>query len=110
MTLVTSGTESAATEELLKVFLARLKKLRRVIDDLNEQAADGEDIDFSAAQKLLSPAEGLVRSCMKLEANLAEQRNKELGIARGGYAVDLDAARFEIGCRLARLRTCCETG
>lgn len=110
MTLVTSGTQSAAIEELLEAFASRLKDLRTVIDDLNQQAADGEDIDFTTVQKLLSPAESLVRNCMKLEASLADQKNKDLGIAQGGYAVDLDAARFEIGCRLARLRTCCKAG
>ncbi len=110
MTLITADTQSAATQELLQTFLARIRDLRIVIDGLNQRAADGEDIDLAMAQKLLSPSEGLVKTCLKLEANFADQKNRELGIAQGGYAIDVDKARFEIGCRLARLRTCCGAG
>ena len=110
MTVITANTDSAATQELLQTFLARIRDLRIIIDGLNQRVADGEDIDFAMAQKLLSPSEGLVKTCLKLEASFADQKNRELGIAQGGYAIDLEQARFEIGCRLARLRACCAAG
>ncbi len=110
MTLVTPETQSSATEELLQKYLNSVRDLRTVIDGLSTRAADGEDVDLALAQKLVSPSEALLKTCMKLEANLADQKHKELGIAQGGYALDLDQARFEIGCRLARLRACCGAG
>ena len=110
MTVITANTDSVATQELLQTFLARIRDLRIVIDGLNQRVVDGEDIDFAMAQKLLWPSEGLVKTCLKLEASFADQKNRELGIAQGGYAIDLEQARFEIGCRLARLRACCTAG
>lgn len=110
MTLITPDTDSARTQELLETFLARIRDLRIVIDGLTQRVANGEDIDVAMAQKLLSPAEGLVKTCLKLEASFAEQKTRERGIAQGGYAINMDQARFEIGCRLARLRACCASG
>jgi len=31
------------------------------------------------------------------------------GAGSGGGEIDLDAVRYDIGCRLARLRACCDT-
>lgn len=110
MTLVTSKEQSAEIKDLLQGFVRSVRDLRTVIDGLSTRATAGEEVDLALAQKLLSPAEALVKTCMKLEANLAEQKHRDLGIAQGGYAVDLEQARFEIGCRLARLRACCDAG
>ncbi len=107
MTLITAEPESAATLELLQTFLSRIRDLRIVVDGLTQRVADGEDIDLAMAQKLLAPSEGLIKTCLKLEASFADQKHRELGIAQGGHAIDLEHARFEVGCRLARLRTCC---
>jgi hypothetical protein len=105
MTLVTPETEGSGTEALLASFHGSIRDLRIVIDGLRQQAASGEEeCGIALAQKVLSPAEGLIRTCRKLEVLLEEQRHKELGIAQGGYAIDFDAARFDIGRRLARLR------
>ena len=110
MTLVTPEDQSSLTQEHFHVLLNSVRELRHVIDSLNKKAAEGEDVDLALVQKILSPADGVIRNCVKLEMILNDQQNRERGIAQAGYAVDLDTARFEVGCRLARLRACCRPG
>ena len=110
MTLVTSKTTGSETDDLIRSFHDSIKKLRTVIEGLTEQVQTGQEVDLAAAVKLIAPAETLIRTCQKVEAHYAETKDRDLGIVRGGYAIDLDAARFEVGCRLARLRTCCRSG
>ncbi len=68
--------------------------------------AAGEAADLSMGAKEIASVDQLARNCMKTEVNLAEICNRNAGIVRGGYAMDMDAARVEIGCRLGRLRAC----
>lgn len=110
MTLVTPEDRQSLTQEHLQAFLNSIRNLRKAIEGLNNKAVEEEDVDLALVQKVLSPAEGVIRNCLKLEMSLADQKFRELGIAQGDYAVDLEQARFEIGCRLARLRTCCRSG
>ena len=110
MTLVISQEQGSETEELLSSFHGSIRDLRTVIEDLQKQVQTGQEGDVSTVSKLLSPADTLIRNCRKLEMILAEDTDRTLGIARGRYAIDLDHARFEVGCRLARLRTACGTG
>ena len=110
MTLVTPDPKTADMAELLDTYQHKIRDLRAAVDDLSALATDGEEVDLTLAQKLLSPSESLIRSCMKLETTLALHQQKDLGIAQAGHAVDLKQARFEIGCRLARLRACCAAG
>ena len=46
---------------------------------------------------------------IETEKALAQQNRQRLEID-GGYGLDLDAARDQIGCRLARLRRCTDKG
>lgn len=110
MTLVTQEEHESKTAELVRSVHNSIRDLRNVIEGLNQQFIAGEDVELALVAKVLSPAEGLIRNCQRLETILAEQTNRTLGIVQGGYAVNLDHARFEIGCRLARLRTCCSSG
>ncbi len=75
-----------------------------------KQIGAGEDADLAGTGKQLGQLEGLIRSCQKVETSFVEQHHRQAGIAQGGYALDLVRARFEIGCRLARLRACCGSG
>ncbi|MCE8006606.1 hypothetical protein [Aestuariivita sp.] len=110
MTIVTPEDHEHGTADLIGAFHDSIRELRIVIEDLKQQIRDSEGVDLTVASKHLAPSEALIRNCLKVEANLVDQKNRELGIAQGGYAIDLDRARFEVGCRLARLRACCTTG
>lgn len=79
--------------------------LRRLQNKLRhgEARKSGED------GKLLSELRYWLKAARDAEAELEDFRRKETGLV-GAYALDLDAARHEIGCRLARIRTCCGAG
>lgn len=109
MTLITQqdvNKDIASTAELLKALQASLADLRQVAVDLKKQITAGEAADLSIGAKEIASVDQLARNCMKTEVNLAEICNRNAGIVRGGYAMDMDAARVEIGCRLGRLRAC----
>ena len=110
MTLITPEERVLRTAELLQSVQDSIRALRRQLQDLIQQVEAGEDADLVSGNKQLGSVEGLVRQCQKVEASLVEQESRQAGIVQGGYALDLDAARFEIGCRLGRLRACCGTG
>ncbi|QBF32279.1 hypothetical protein [Thalassococcus sp. S3] len=110
MALITPDERVSRTEDLLHSVQGSLRSLRKELEGLIEQAQAGEVTDYAEGKRQVSLAEGLVRTCQKVEASLVELENRQLGIAQGGYALDLNVARFEIGCRLGRLRACCAAG
>ncbi|WP_425045424.1 hypothetical protein [Primorskyibacter sp. S87] len=110
MTLITPEERVSQTAELLLSLETSIRALRQAAEELRRQIVTGEDADLAGAGKQLGQVDGLIRSCQKVETSFVEQQNRQAGIAQGGYALDLEQARFEIGCRLARLRTCCSQG
>ena len=110
MTLITPEERMSQTAELLQSLETSIRGLRQAAEELRRQIGTGEDADLAGTAKQLGQLEGLIRSCQKVETSFVEQHYRQAGIAQGGYALDLDRARSEIGCRLARLRTCCGAG
>lgn len=113
MTLITQQDltqETQSTAELLRALQASLADLRRTAVTLKQQIDAGEPADLALGAKEIASVDQLARNCMKTEVNLVEICNRKAGIVQGGYAMDLDAARLEIGCRLGRLRTCGDQG
>ena len=106
MTLITPGHEDARTDELLLSVQDSLGELRREFKILKERVAEGEDVKTTEFSSRRSRLNDVMVSCQRLETKLAEVRHKRSGIAQGGYALDLDAARVEVRCALGRLRTC----
>ena len=109
MTLITANQiaeEAKSTAELLKALQESIADLRKTALALKRQIEDGEVSDLSGSTREIQGADQLARNCMKTEVALAEICNRNAGIVRGGYALDLDIARVEIGCRLGRLRQC----
>ncbi|MEM8728408.1 MAG: hypothetical protein AAGF79_00705 [Pseudomonadota bacterium] len=110
MTLITQQdlhAETASTTELLKALQDSLRDLRRTAVALKQKIEEGETSDLTTGAKEIAAVDQLARNCMKTEVNLADICNRNAGIVRGGYALDLDVARAEVGCRLGRLRACC---
>lgn len=107
MTLITPEERILETAELLRSIHESIRGLRQAAEDLRRQIVAGEDAELAGATKQFGQVQSLIRNCQTVEAQLAEQYNRQAGIAHGGYALDLDAARVEVGCRLARLRACC---
>ncbi len=106
MTLITPDDRISRTADLLRSLEESLGNLRRQAEDLMRQIETGEEADLVNGSKQVAQVSSLIRSCQKVEENFVEHHNRQAGIAQGGYALDLEAARSEIGCRLARLRAC----
>ncbi|MEX0318413.1 MAG: hypothetical protein AB3N21_10700 [Ruegeria sp.] len=106
MTLITPEERISRTADLLQSLETSIRGLRQAAEDLRKQIETGEDADLAGSAKQLGQVEGLIRSCQKVETSFVEHHHRQAGVAQGGYALDLEQARFEIGCRLARLRRC----
>jgi hypothetical protein len=106
MTMITPDEEIEHGTEVLNALLQSIRALRREIEGLKEQAQSGEVLSETDVSKPMGKVQGLVAQCAKAETYLNECRRKQAGIARGGYALDMDRARAEIGCKLDRLRRC----
>lgn len=106
MTMITPEQEIADSENRLLSLRNAISDLRREIECLKERALSGEEIDETAATKIVGKVISIVGTCGKVETYLDDCRNRQAGIARGGYALDLDKARVEIGGKLDRLRRC----
>ena len=104
MILITPDERISRTADLLRSLEESVGNLRRQAEDLRKQIEAGEDADLLDGSKQVAKLDSLIGSCQKVEVKLGEYHNKQAGIAQGGYALDLEEARSEIGGRLARLR------
>ncbi|MCE0504376.1 MULTISPECIES: hypothetical protein [unclassified Roseivivax] len=100
------GRESALEEERL-AFLETLAELRLALGDLKEKIRAGEigRDDKSQGKKLLEESRYWLRALRETEAELVRIEREKAGIA-GDWGLDLEAAREELRCRLARLPRC----
>lgn len=110
MTLITPEERVSRTAELLQSLEETIRGLRKAAEDLRNQIEAGEDADLAGGARQLGQVGSLIRNCQKVETSFVELHHEQAGIARGGYALDLEQARFVVGCRLARLRACCRSG
>ncbi|MEM6303827.1 MAG: hypothetical protein AAF744_03855 [Pseudomonadota bacterium] len=106
MEQITPDEEIAMITDRLSMLVRRIGGLRHAIEALEEKAQVEGKIDSSDATKMLGQINALVVACTKTENFLDECRNKQAGIAKGGYALDLERARADIGCKLDQLRGC----
>ena len=106
MTTMTPELEIALNEDRLMSLMRMLGDLRRQVEDLKDSAEFSGQLDSAETRKTLREFNSVVLACNIAERTLDDCRNKQAGIARGGYALDLERARAEIGCRLNRIRKC----
>lgn len=102
--------ELAEAEAMFASVHRSLAELREALESLKQQAISGEEIDATATTKTVSQLSEAVARCQKAGLILYDCRNKQAGIARGGYALDFDKARADIGCKLDRLRCAIGSG
>ncbi|WP_238364365.1 hypothetical protein [Mesobacterium pallidum] len=84
----------------------QLRETRGEWQEYRDRLHAGEVAGVSEVKASLRQVSELIRLVLILENRIDEQRKADAGVARGGYALDLDAARTEIRCRLDRLRRC----
>lgn len=104
MTLLTPEHVESETEHLLNSMIGSIKDLREELENLKDRVRAGEGLEKPQNKQMVVSAATLLRTCQEVENRLVECRRKSAGIAKGGYALDLERARAEIGCKLDRLR------
>jgi hypothetical protein len=102
--------ELAQAEAMFASVQRSLAELREALECLKERAISRGDIDGTTTSKTFIQLTDAVGRCQKAGLILNDCRNKQAGIARGGYALDMDKARFDIGCKLDRLRCAIDSG
>ncbi len=103
MTLIVQNPQTAHTADLLRSLKVSIWDLRQSAERLKQEIEAAEQPEIGSGSKELSQSKGLVAACQKLELYLAELEAERNG-GDGGSQYDFDAARAEIGSRLARLR------
>ncbi|KIN72094.1 hypothetical protein [Sulfitobacter guttiformis] len=102
--------ELAHAEAMYASVQVTLAELREALESLKKRAIAGEEIDATASAKTFVQLTDAVGRCQKAGLILNDCRNRKAGIARGGYALDMDKARVDIGCKLDQLRCAIDPG
>ena len=102
--------ELAHAEAMFASVQVTLAELREALENLKNQAKSGEEIDATQTSKTFIQLTDAVGRCQKAGMILNDCRNKQAGIARGGYALDMEKARVDIGCKVDRLRCSIDSG
>jgi hypothetical protein len=102
--------ELAEAEAMFASVHRSLAELREALESLKHRAASGEEIDGTLTAKTFVQLSDAVGRCQKAGLILYDCRNKQLGIARGGFALDFEKARADIGCKFDRLRCSIDSG
>ena len=104
MTTFTPDADDFGLDELFGSVQSQIKELREDLETIKEEARAGEEFKTTTVKETLVRLKGLVSQCSGLEKTLAECRQKQFGGAGGGYVLDLEAAKREIGSALDRIR------
>ncbi len=101
MTLIVPEGDQASSEDILSgaedVFRAAEKLIEARIEDLKIQP------DSPELKRDIQRYRDTLQLFLKERQAVEDRKRKQSGIGGGGYALDLDAARAEVGRRLACL-------
>lgn len=109
MTLITTDDSAFPLNDSLKDIRDQLETLRADMAAMQARLKDGEIEAVKDGQKTMTEIRQWLRIAIDLEMEFAKRQQKQDGIV-GSYALDFDAARDRVRCRLDRLRTCRGTG
>ncbi|MFP4450223.1 hypothetical protein [Rhodosalinus sp.] len=102
--LTTETEQGSPLDEEIASIARQLREMRHELEDFQHILARGDWDEAREAGKAVASVKQWIRLAIEAEMLLHARRRTGSGIARGGYALDLDAARAEIGARLDRLR------
>ena len=109
MTLITTDDSAFPLNDSLNDIRDQLETLRADMAAMQARLKDGEITAVKDGQKTMTEIRQWLRIAIDLEIEFAKRQQKQDGIV-GSYALDFDAARDRIRCRLDRLRSCRGTG
>ncbi len=106
MTLITPEKRLSELETTRADIAATLKSITLQIVELRMQVETGNVARTREAGQLLADTRYWLKAARETEAEIDTVEKQRAGIVHD-YGLDLETARSEIGCRLARLRRCC---
>ncbi|WP_047995658.1 hypothetical protein [Puniceibacterium sp. IMCC21224] len=109
MTLINPETRMSKLEKDRKSIAATLRNIRRELSALEKEVQAGDVGQAREAGKTLADIRYWLKAARETEAELENVKRARVGVAHS-YGLDLERARSEVGCRLARLRRCCREG
>lgn len=102
MTLI-KATDTGATDECVELAERHLMEALRAVAEITDKIRRQELGELPDLAKAAANASAATRQLLTEKNRVYEQQKRTVGIARD-YAIDFDAARAEIGRRMARLR------
>ncbi|MGB0660648.1 MAG: hypothetical protein ACPGNV_10755 [Mangrovicoccus sp.] len=103
MTLIYRQNGDDSSEKIFAEAFAKFERASSALDTVVRQLEAGEVSEVGDVKKLVSSFETAAELTLKARQKLDERRSKQTGIVHD-YAIDMDAAKLEIGRRLACLR------
>ncbi|MFP4327819.1 MAG: hypothetical protein ACLFQL_07400 [Paracoccaceae bacterium] len=104
MILKTSGETGSPLEDEIASIGRQLREARHDLEALQASLREGVPGSEAQGSKTIASIKQWIRLAIEAEMLLATRNRNRSGSARGDFALDLDAARREIGDRLDRLR------
>lgn len=103
MTLITLDEAPTGLSTSITSLEQQLNDMRADLELLQEKIRAGDLEELKNSTRVISDIRQWLKIAIEAEAKLNERNKREKGIVQG-YALDFDAARASIGCRLNRLR------
>ncbi|QIE46389.1 hypothetical protein G5B38_13135 [Pseudohalocynthiibacter aestuariivivens] len=103
MTLITPDEGPRELSDAVASLKRQLCEMRTDLEDLHTKLRTDSREDVSKYGRLITDIKQWLKFAIETEVKLEQREKKEKGIVNG-YALDIDAARHSIGCRLDRLR------
>ncbi|MBE3639745.1 hypothetical protein [Mangrovicoccus algicola] len=103
MTLICAEQDDGGAAAIVADALDRFERASRALDDMIRKLEDGECGEAAEARKIVAALDAASDTALKARMRLDERNRQRAGIAHD-FAIDFDAARSEIGRRLACLQ------
>lgn len=110
MTLPYPETGDAASDRTFDEANALFHRAVGALGDLVKRLEAGEFDASAEAERTVKKIDKQLELVIKERQSVEARKRKDIGAAAGGIALDFDAARDEIGRRLARLRAASGAG
>ncbi|WP_138465162.1 hypothetical protein [Poseidonocella sp. HB161398] len=103
MTLICAEQENGASAAIFADAFEKFERASRALNDMIRKLEDGDFSDAADARKIVAALDAASDNALKARMKLDERNRQRAGIAHD-FAIDFDAARTEIGRRLACLQ------
>ena len=103
MSLITPEEGPSGLSATVTTLERQLRGMCEDLEALSDKVRAQQFDDIKTQSRILGDIRQWLKMAIEAETQLEQRKKKEQGIVNG-YALDMDAARDSIGCRLDRLR------